>query len=143
MAWFVRRRAQFRAVLQSSQSGLTTAHYVRLIALSVTEMVYMTFMCGFILFVNVQEYGMRPWVSWDFVHAEWYDVPQFAKVLVPQYFWNNFIAVWYIIPLTSVIFFTFFGFGREANAEYRKWFQWIQTRVFRMKPKVDPMLPTL
>jgi pheromone a factor receptor len=104
-------------------------------------MVYMLSMCVFILYINVQQYGLRPWVSWDFVHAEWFNIRQFPKVLVPQDFWNNYIAVWYIVPVTSLIFFTFFGIGREANAEYLKWFRWIQTRVFRIKPAADPVLP--
>jgi pheromone a factor receptor len=127
--------------MHSSQSGLTADHYLRLIALSITEMVYMTAMSVFILYVNIQEYGLLPWVNWEYVHAEWLNIYQYPRVLVPQDSWNDTLAVWYIIPLTSIIFFAFFGIGREANEEYGKHFRWIQTHVFRVKPKATPVLP--
>jgi pheromone a factor receptor len=141
LRWFVHRRVQFRTTLQSSQSGLTVDHYFRLIALSITEMVYMLSMCVFIAYTNLQQYGFRPWVSWDYVHEDWFRIVQYSKVLVPNFFWDYYLPIWYIIPLTSMIFFAFFGFGREANAEYAKWFQWIRTCVFRMKSNAAPVLP--
>ncbi|KAF8707532.1 Pheromone A receptor, partial [Rhizoctonia solani] len=141
LRWFVHRRAQFQAVLQSNQSGLTTGRYLRLIALSITEMLFATAMTLFILVVTVEDNGIRPWVSWDFVHADWMRVDQFAKILAPQYFWDRYLLTWYIIPITSVIFFAFFGFGQEAKAEYVKYFNWVKTRIFRIKPKAQPVLP--
>jgi pheromone a factor receptor len=141
LRWFVHRRAQFQAVLQSNQSGLTTGRYLRLIALSITEMLFATAMTLFILVVTIEDNGIRPWVSWDFVHADWMRVDQFAKILVPQYFWDRYLLTWYIIPITSVIFFAFFGFGQEAKAEYIKYFNWVKTRILRIKPKAQPVLP--
>ncbi|CAE6475099.1 unnamed protein product [Rhizoctonia solani] len=141
LRWFVHRRAQFQAVLQSNQSGLTTGRYLRLIALSITEMLFATAMTLFVLVVTIEDNGIRPWVSWDFVHADWMRVDQFAKILLPQYFLDRYLLTWYIIPITSVIFFAFFGFGQEAKAEYTKYFNWVKTRIFRIKPKVQPVLP--
>jgi pheromone a factor receptor len=138
LRWFIHRRAQFQAVLQSSQSGLTTGRYLRLIALSITEMIFATAVTLFILIITVEENGLRPWVSWDFVHSDWLRVDQYARVLVPQYFWDRYLLTWYIIPFTSVVFFAFFGFGQEAKGEYTKFFRLIQVRVFRMKPKAPP-----
>ncbi|KAG9097622.1 hypothetical protein FRC06_007359 [Ceratobasidium sp. 370] len=141
LRWFVHRRAQFQAVLQSNQSGLTTGRYLRLIALSVTEMLFATAMSLFVLVITVEDGGLRPWISWEDVHSNWFRVGQFARILVPQFFWDRLLLTWYIIPITSVIFFAFFGFGQEAKAEYNKAWRWVQKNVFRIKPKPQPVLP--
>ncbi|KAF8596936.1 STE-3-like pheromone receptor [Ceratobasidium sp. AG-I] len=125
LRWFVHRRAQFQAVLQSAQSGLTTGRYLRLIALSVTEMLFATAMSLFVLVITVEDGGLRPWISWEDVHSNWLRVGQFARILVPDFFWDRLLLTWYIIPITSVIFFAFFGFGQEAKAEYAKVFRGI------------------
>ncbi|KAG8732113.1 hypothetical protein FRC12_019415, partial [Ceratobasidium sp. 428] len=135
LRWFVHRRAQFQAVLQSNQSGLTTGRYLRLIALSVTEMLFATAMSLFVLVITVEDGGLRPWISWEDVHSNWHRVGQFAKILIPQFFWDRLLITWYIIPITSVIFFAFFGFGQEAKAEYTNAWRWVQRRVFRIQPK--------
>jgi pheromone a factor receptor len=98
-------------------------------------------MSVFILYVNIEEHGLRPWISWENVHEDWLNVYQYPRVLVPEYTWNDTLAVWYIIPLTSVIFFAFFGFGREARDEYVNGYKWIQARLFRMMPKKNLILP--
>ncbi|CAE6407407.1 unnamed protein product [Rhizoctonia solani] len=141
LRWFVHRRAQFQAVLQSHNSGLTTGRYLRLIALAVTEMLFAAAMTLFILIVTLEDNGLRPWVSWDFVHADWHRVDQFAKVLAPSYFWDRYLLTWYMVPMTSVIFFAFFGFGQEAKAEYVKYINFVKAKVFRIKPKPQPVLP--
>jgi len=141
LRWFVHRRAQFQAVLQSAQSGLTTGRYLRLIALSVTEMLFATAMSLFVLVITVEDGGLRPWISWEDVHSDWHRVGQFAKILVPDFFWDRLLLTWYIIPITSVIFFAFFGFGQEAKSEYARAFRWVQTTIFRIKPKQHPVLP--
>ncbi|EUC54121.1 STE-like pheromone receptor [Rhizoctonia solani AG-3 Rhs1AP] len=141
LRWFVHRRAQFQAVLQSSNSGLTTGRYLRLIALSITEMLFATATTLFVLVITLEDNGLRPWVSWDFVHSDWLRVDQFAKVLAPQYFWDRYLLTWYMVPITSVIFFAFFGFGQEAKAEYARYFNFVKTKIFRIKNKPQPVLP--
>ncbi|QRV85395.1 STE3-type pheromone receptor [Ceratobasidium sp. AG-Ba] len=141
LRWFVHRRAQFQAVLQSSQTGLTTGRYLRLIALAVTEMLFATAMTLFVLVITIEDGGLRPWISWEDVHYDWLRIGQFARIIVPQYFWDRLLLTWYIIPITSVIFFAFFGFGQEAKAEYLKAWRWVQKKVFRITPKPQPVLP--
>ncbi|CAE6452413.1 unnamed protein product [Rhizoctonia solani] len=141
LRWFVRRRAQFQVVLQSNDSGLTTSRYLCLIALAITEMLFATAMTIFVLVIILEDNGLRPWVSWDFVHSDWLRVDQFAKDMAPQYVWDRFLLVWYMVPITSVIFFAFFGFGQEAKAEYAKYFNFVKTKIFRIKPRSQPVLP--
>ncbi|KAG8685694.1 hypothetical protein FRC08_012966 [Ceratobasidium sp. 394] len=141
LRWFVHRRAQFQDVLQSNQSGLTTGYYLRLIALSVTEMLFATAMSLFVLIITVEDGALRPWISWENVHSNWSRVGQFARILIPQVFWDRLLLTWYIVPITSVIFFIFFGLGREAKAEYTKAWRWVQKNVFRITPKPRHVLP--
>ncbi|CAE6467716.1 unnamed protein product [Rhizoctonia solani] len=141
LRWFVHRRAQFQAVLQSNNSGLTTSRYLRLIALSITEMLFATAMTIFVLVITLEDNGLRPWVSWDFVHSDWLRVDQFAKALSPQYFWDRYLLTWYMVPITSIAFFAFFGFGQEAKEEYLRSFHFIKTKIFRIKTRPQPVLP--
>ncbi|KAG8744460.1 hypothetical protein FRC10_010130 [Ceratobasidium sp. 414] len=141
LRWFVHRRAQFRDVLQSSQSGLSTGRYLRLIALSVTGMLFATAMSLFVLIITVEDGGLRPWIGWEEVHSNWHRVGQFARILIPRFFWDRFLLTWYMTPITSVIFFAFFGFGQEAKAEYANAWRWILKNVLRIKPKSQPVLP--
>ncbi|CAE6424199.1 unnamed protein product [Rhizoctonia solani] len=141
LRWFIHRRVQFQAVLQTQNSGLTINRYLRLVALSATLMLFATGMTIFVAVVNLEDNGIRPWVSWDFVHADWLRVDQFSTDLVPQYFWDRYLLVWYMVPIASVIFFAFFGFGNESRDEYKRFFDFVKTKMFRIKPKPQPVLP--
>ncbi|CAE6473825.1 unnamed protein product [Rhizoctonia solani] len=55
LRWFFHRRTQFQAVLQSSNSGLATGRYLRLIALSITEMLLATAMTTFVIVVIFED----------------------------------------------------------------------------------------
>lgn len=121
--WFVYRRAQFQQVLQSTQSGLTKSLYLRFISLSVIEMVYTTTMSLFIFVNSVRR--VRPWASWDDVHLDWYRIDQYSREIYPPSVWNMVTLSWYSVPIASVLFIAFFGFGQEARAEYVKVFRWL------------------
>jgi pheromone a factor receptor len=104
-------------------------------------MVFATAMSVFILYVNVAGNGLQPWVSWDYVHADWFRVDQYPTTLIPRYVRDQHFIIWYIIPLTSFIFFVFYGFSQEVRAGYVSFFRWIYTVLFCTKPKAPPMLP--
>ncbi|KAG8708615.1 hypothetical protein FRC09_001130 [Ceratobasidium sp. 395] len=135
---FLRRRADFQKDLQSKQSSLTTGYYLRLVALSVTEMLFATTMTIYVLAVTVEDGGLSPWISWEHVHSNWHRIGQFPKILTPDSFWGRIWIIWYIGPIASVIFFAFFGFSREARVEYSKAWRWVQRLVFRIQPKSQP-----
>lgn len=134
LRWFVHRRSQFEEFFEFSDSGLTAGRYFRLIALSVFLMCYSTVMAMFTLMVSLEQNGLRPWISWNYVHADWHRIDQFARVLVPQYAWSWLLAIWYIIPLSSVLFFAFFGFGHETRIEYINLFRWTFRTWTKSKP---------
>ncbi|KAB5588649.1 Pheromone B beta 1 receptor [Ceratobasidium theobromae] len=134
--WFIRRWAQVQQILQSSQSGLSTALYLRLIIYSTIQMFCTVLLTAFWL-ITKTIHGLDPWVSWDYMHANEQKINQYTRANIPRSAWNVNTLIWYMIPFSSVFFFAFFGSGKEARSEYVRFFRW----VFRIKPKSDSALP--
>ncbi|KDQ50564.1 hypothetical protein JAAARDRAFT_141708 [Jaapia argillacea MUCL 33604] len=134
---FIKRRISFSTHLQTSNSALTTTRYLRLIAMSVTEMVFGTFFNAYNIYSNVS-LGLRPWTSWSDVHSNWGRIGQFPAIEIPASLREREFLFWWAVPVSSFIFFLFFGFGEEGRKEYRKLYQWIRVKVFRkpVKPAV-------
>lgn len=121
---FVTRRLVFAAHLQNSNSAITTNRYLRLIAMSLTEMIWGTSLNAFNLWNNV-EGGLRPWTNWADVHSNFSRVDPYPAFTIPPLFLDRMFLFWSVMPASAVIFFLFFGFGEEAKKEYcqvRRWF---------------------
>ncbi|KAG8889541.1 hypothetical protein FRB98_003809 [Tulasnella sp. 332] len=141
--WFMKRRNQFTQHLQSSNTGLSTSRYVRLMALAVTQVIVETGLGGYLIAVSLEGQPLRIWDNWADVHSNFSRIAQYPTVLLPDYFWNRLLLTWYIGPICSLDFFIFFGLGQEAMGEYGRAFTWIKTRVFRQTVKAsDSVLPT-
>ncbi|KAF4590489.1 hypothetical protein EYR38_009790 [Pleurotus pulmonarius] len=129
---FIRRRITFAAHLQNSNSALTPNRYLRLIAMSITEMLYGSALTSLNLYNNTLN-GLRPYKSWEDVHFGFGRIDTYAKILYPQKFYKLMLLFWWTMPITAVIFFVFFGFGEEAKKEYGKLWVWIRKNVLRRK----------
>ncbi|KAG5641596.1 hypothetical protein DXG03_004671 [Asterophora parasitica] len=130
LSHFMRRRLTFAAHLQNSNSALTPNRYFRLIAMSVTEMVWGTTFTAFNLYNNVSP-GLRPWTNWDDVHSNFSRVDFFPTASIPPQFLRVMMVFWWTLPVSSIIFFIFFGFGEEAKKEYRKVWVWFKKTILR------------
>lgn len=115
---FWHRRIIFARHLQNSNSALTPSRYLRLIAMSLSQMVFAITGSSLHIAFSLKN-GFRPWISWADVHSDWGRIGQFAKVLIPKEQWQYTYALWWTVPLTSVVFFVFFGFGSDAVQEYK------------------------
>ncbi|CAE6449096.1 unnamed protein product [Rhizoctonia solani] len=142
LRWFIQRHSQFEAAMQSNNSGLTTSRYLRLVILSIVLMLGATAMSVFVLVDNAVGASIQPWNSWEYVHADWDYIDQVAKDLVPQSFWDRYLLIWYLVPIDSVIFFAFFGCIGEIKTEYLGYFNFVKTKVFRIKHESRPILPS-
>ncbi|CAE6458658.1 unnamed protein product, partial [Rhizoctonia solani] len=141
LIWLIRRRARFCAALPHHPSGLTNACHLRLIALSITMMISIPSMTVFVFIINLTNSGLRPWVSWDYVHEDWQRIAYYEKKFVLQADWNRYLITWYMIPFISVIFFAFFGLGWETKEEYTTYACSVKTGIFRIKHKGRSVLP--
>lgn len=124
--WFLLRRLQFKAVLNASNTGLSTGRYLRLIALAATDISLVFFATLFILIASVRVNGINPY-SWKELHAEFSPISQFPQDILPSGSYPTYATTVYLYPIYSFSFFAFFGFGEEAIQEYMT--RWSQIRT--------------
>ncbi|KIJ25317.1 hypothetical protein M422DRAFT_193606 [Sphaerobolus stellatus SS14] len=136
---FLKRRIEFASVLRNSNSAISPARYFRLMALAVFEIFWDTGTNIYILYYNTFT-GLRPWISWQNVHSNFSRVGLFPIFLVPTQYHIQTVIQWWIIPISSVAFILFFGFGEEAKNDYRVVIQWIRRNILRQKVKPTPLV---
>jgi pheromone a factor receptor len=79
---FYKHQRQFREIMSSSQ-GLSSGRYLRLMALSATE-IFGTIPLGTYFIVSCAKAGVRPWEGWADTHRHYSEVIQ-----VPSIVWKN------------------------------------------------------
>lgn len=115
---FITRRRHFQAVMQNSDSNLNTGRFLRLIALSSTEMLFSVPFSAWVLAENSRR--LVPTDSWENIHYQWSRVI-FISIAshsssVQEYALTNF-ARW--VPIfTAFLYFAFFGMQEEAMSGY-------------------------
>lgn len=132
MYHFLRRRLIFAAHLQHSNSSLTTRRYLSLFAMAVTLMTWGTVFTSYNLYNNVIG-GLRPWTTWSDVHSNFSRIAQYPDFIIPPQFLAVLMLFWWTMPASSLIFFVFFGFGEEAQKEYRKLWNLFKTKILRIR----------
>lgn len=130
---FLRHRITFARHLENSSSGLTTSRYLRLMAMAFTEIVVTAVSSSITLWFT--SLGLRPWTNWADVHWDFSRVDTVVMAFAPPMVANYYYAIWYIIPVSSLIFFAFFAFGQEAVKEYSACWAWVRNHVFPCIPR--------
>lgn len=120
---FFYRRLTFAAHLQNSSSGLTTSRYLRLMSMSVVQMVWAVLVTSLDMWFSCQ-HGLRPWISWENVHSGFSQIAYFPTVLIPRESLRWTYALWWTVPFSALLFVSFFAFGEETVKGYRKILQW-------------------
>lgn len=85
----------------------------------ITEMLWGTALTSFNLHHNVAG-RLCPWTNWDDVHYNFSRVGLYPEVAIPPAFRRANMVLWWAMPVSSFIFFVFFGFGAEAKKEYTR-----------------------
>ncbi|KAJ6484205.1 pheromone receptor [Mycena sanguinolenta] len=129
---FIRRRITFAAHLNAGHSALTTSRYLRLMLMSVLQMVWSISVTIFTLWSTSVSIPIRPWTTWADVHSNFSRVDRFATLFTPQIIINTRIGLWWTVPGSTFAFVAFFAFGNDAMTEYKKGFRWIRHNVFRL-----------
>lgn len=130
--WFMKRRANFAAHLQSSESGLTSSRYIRLMGLAVVEILLSNGL-GIMVWVNNQKIlPLRVWDNWNDVHWNFSRIAQFPRPLVIPHTIYTYAAYAWTAPIVgSFVFFAFFAFGQESIQEYKKCIFWFRKEVLK------------
>lgn len=94
--------------------------YIRLIALSATQISYILPTSLYSLYFNSNVLILYPWISWENTHSHYSKVDQ-----IPSLVWRSTSAQaimeimrWNTV-FSAFLFFAFFGFAEEARKHYR------------------------
>ena len=79
--------------------------------------------------------SLRPWTNFADVHYNFSRVATLPIVFAPRTITAYYYVTWYIIPVSSLIFFVFFAFGQDAVREYSACVAWVRRRVFCWAPR--------
>jgi len=134
---FMQRRLSFAAHL-SSNSAFTTSRYLRLMAMSATQMVWSISMTIYALWFNLIAGPIRPWTTWSDVHSDWLRIDTFLEEFTPPFILKTFCVLWWVVPASTLLFVAFFSFGKDALDEYKKCFSWFKTHVLRRPSSKGP-----
>nr|ADO17672.1 Ste3 [Tremella mesenterica] len=121
---FLKRRLEFNAILKQSKSALDRSHYIRLIALSSTDLIISIPLTLYLLILAATS-PLEPWISWDNVHYGWSYVGLTPASTYLRTGANvaAFSLHRYLYPLLTFIFFLFFGVSDEAVNDYLRMFK--------------------
>ena len=119
-----------REVLGSNKSP-NQSRYVRLIALSATQLLWLLPEAIFSIYYNTHIVIMHPWISWEDTHFNYSAVDQF-----PSFAWRSIPGAalalegyrWSCV-LAAFSFFAFFGFAEEARKHYRLAYSFASSRL--------------
>ncbi|KAH9911222.1 pheromone A receptor-domain-containing protein [Fomitopsis serialis] len=112
------RQAQFREFI-SATSGLTSGRYFRLMALSITELLFTVPFGIYEIYSNAGG-NVQPWLGWANTHYNYSRVGQYPAILwmsEPSTAIPVQLTRW-IVPICAFVFFGFFGFAEEARRRY-------------------------
>ncbi|RPD60868.1 STE3-domain-containing protein [Lentinus tigrinus ALCF2SS1-6] len=136
---FFRQRLTFTMQLKNSNSALSTSRYLRLIAMSIIQIVWQTVLTALAMYDNISP-GLRPWTNWADVHSDFGRIDAIPMVIYSVSYQRQFFLFLWVMPVSSFIFFIFFGFGEEALKDYKNAIRWIRVKIFRQKMP-DPATP--
>lgn len=140
---FIQRRRAFSSHLTSKPPPLNATRYLRLMAMSVMQMVVSLAFSAYTLWFTVRSVPMRPWTTWADVHSDFLRVDQFPAASVPDFIEQAYYIIWWLIPISTVTFVAFFSFGREARAEYSKFYASIRGRMSPNAPPKEPVFDSV
>ncbi|KAF8149748.1 pheromone A receptor-domain-containing protein [Mycena galopus ATCC 62051] len=135
---FIQRRITFAAHLDANHSALNTSRYMRLMLMSILQMIWSLALTIFTLWFTTVSIPIRVWTTWPDVHSNFSRVAQYPNLFTPQLILSARYALWWTVPASTFLFVAFFAFGNEAMTEYKKAFLWVPSTIFRLPPPASP-----
>ncbi|GLB44319.1 putative pheromone A receptor [Lyophyllum shimeji] len=135
---FMLRRVSFAAHLNATRSALTTSRYLRLMLMAGLQMIWGVTTTSYALWFTVIGIPIRPWTTWADVHSDFSRIDQYLSLVTPQQVLTAYYVLWWIVPISTLIFVAFFAFGNDAMEEYKKCWIWFRTRVLGQTVSTEP-----
>ena len=98
---------------------MSTSCYLRLMAMAVVQMIWSIVVTSYTLWFTLSIIPLRPWKNWNFVHSDFGRIDQYLNIFTPPMILTTYYILWWAVPASSLIFFAFFAFGREALDHYK------------------------
>lgn len=135
--YFLARRLQFQTLLKSSQSGLNSGQYFRLMAMASADLIIGMPLNIAILITKAQHVDAWPGISR--VYENWGYVREVSADAVDIYYNDpagttlSVLSGWFA-PLLAFLFFIFFGVTQDAVREYSRWYPALMRRFGFAEP---------
>ena len=132
---FLKRRVVVEEFLNSNGSGLNADRYLRLMCFSAVELTFAFPLGLFVLLVQAVDKPVYPWISWEDTQSNFDRFDQLPALFFTSTSINTLVLgveLW-VAPFLSLIFFIFFGLGREQINQYKRWFYTL-LKPFGIKP---------
>jgi len=117
--YFVSKRLEFRTLLKSSNSGLDTGQFIRLLCLASSDIAIAVPIDIYLIVRNAS--ALDPF-SWSAIHRDFGTVPRLPAdtwLAVPELIID--VALWrYVVPMLGFILFLLIGMTEEAIGEYTR-----------------------
>jgi len=127
---FWKSSRQAKEILGSYQNP-NQSRYIRLIALSASQLLFALPLTIFVLYLDTNVVPMFPWISWEDTHFNYSFVDQ-----IPAFTWRASPAseatlelVRWLTVFSAFFFFAFFGFAEEARKHYRLAYSFASSRL--------------
>jgi pheromone a factor receptor len=120
---FFKHQRQLSEIM-SSDSGMSRWFYIRLMIMSVVE-ILATIPLGSWIMATAIKAGLGPWVSWANVHSDYSYIYKIPSTKWRRNWADSPDVYRWLVVLCAFTFFTFFGFADEARNNYRCMYRWL------------------
>jgi len=119
----------------SANKSLTMSRYLRLMALSMTELLLTIPLAIMTIAINATAMPVERWTGLADAHFEFSRVEQFPRILYSQneLFSRGLEFTRWMCPVSSLLIFAYFGFADEAIRHYKLAF-WAIAKRFGFYP---------
>ena len=126
---FYKRHREFKQMKSNSQ-GASRGLYLRLMALSTTEILGTIPLGTYFIVANVRA-GVAPWKGWAYTHSNYSEVIQIAGFIWKNdpYMAHGLEMFRWSLVACAFIFFVYFGFADETRQLYRRMYNSIANRI--------------
>ncbi|KAG8791247.1 a-factor receptor [Serendipita sp. 399] len=119
--WMIfRHQKEMSKVFVSSQKNSETKYYRLLLMTFVLTLLHLPIIL-FIMFHNIVEVGVVPWISWEDTHSDYMRIAYLSRTIIetiPDFVMMASLSYW-SIAFCGFSYFAFFGTGTEARRQYR------------------------
>lgn len=125
--WFLKHQAMLQEFIgtRSYESISSRTQWIRLGALLVFVS-FVTLGAGiWNIFQRFEGGPLRPWVSWDWVHAEFDRIDQMPSTSLSQSYKNTLWGSEYLLSTSGLVTFCLLTFSRESMCTYSEAGRWL------------------